>query len=89
MCEQGLGMRPSWTRLSACNRESQQALAALAKLSVSLLAVHAAALQGAGHRYRSVRPSHMSSSQTVHEIWMQHGCTHPKSFRSGLQQTFA
>lgn len=48
MCEQGLGMRPSWMRLSACSRESQQALAALATLSVSLLAVHAAALQGTG-----------------------------------------
>ena len=47
MCEQGLEMRPSWMRLSACSRESQQALAALATLSVSLLAVHAAALQGA------------------------------------------
>lgn len=59
MCEQGLGMRPSWMRLSACNRESQQALAALATLSVSLLAVHAAALQWAGHRYRALTTRHI------------------------------
>ena len=65
MCEQGLGMRPSWIRLSACSRESQQALAALATLSVSLLAVHAAALQEAGQSLSTLDDPPQASACTL------------------------
>ena len=59
-------MRPSCMRLSAWSRESQQALAALATLSVSFLAVHAAVLQAAQPHSVCLKVARSCQLQTLH-----------------------